>query len=192
METSRVLISSSSASWNDGCGRLYTELFAAQEHNDDYAILHIAGPQDIPHARPGFYFLTAALVAVAETSGIILTDSEGDRFGFLLPGEPATSLEAAACARGSFPLSHDLLQSEADQQKPDLAQAVHGAQVSIEVLLQHLRILRIPYPGLQGNSLFLLLEESLIEAQQAAGGLTDYACHADLAEFERPSSAGEK
>ena len=108
METSRVLISSSVAGWIDGHGRLFTDLFASEQHNDDYAILQIATPQDIPHARPGFYFLTAAEISEAETSGIVLTDVVGDRFGFLLPGEPAASLEAAASAEGNFPLSHDL------------------------------------------------------------------------------------
>ncbi len=79
-----VIITARDQVWTDGLGSLY-EPFEDDEIYDVYSVLQIAARTNIPHGKTGYYLLTSTTVQEARRSGLILTDGEGDQYGFEYP-----------------------------------------------------------------------------------------------------------
>src|SRR2546428_724659 len=90
-----VIITARDQAWTNGLGKLY-EPFEEDETYDIYAVLHIAARTNIPHGKTGYYLLISTTVQEARQSGLILTDADGDQYGFEYPqAGPYSSLSEA-------------------------------------------------------------------------------------------------
>jgi hypothetical protein len=90
-----VIISARDQAWANGLGKLY-EPFEEDETYDVYSVLHIAARTNVPHGKIGYYLLTSLTVQEARQHGLILTDADGDQYGFAYPqAGPASSLGEA-------------------------------------------------------------------------------------------------
>ncbi|SRR6266567_582079 len=79
-----VIITARDQAWTNRLGKLY-DLFEEDETYDVYSVLHVAARANIPHGKIGYYLLISTTVQEARQSGLILTDADGDQYGFAYP-----------------------------------------------------------------------------------------------------------
>lgn len=89
-----IITANKKKDWHEGIGQLY-EPFEETDYFM-YSILHIMASSNIAHGQTGYYILLTAKIQEAEHHGLILTDAQGDRYGFRIPNDPpCASLEDA-------------------------------------------------------------------------------------------------